>query len=701
MTTISPNKDFYQWVNNDWLENEKIPEDYSSWGGFIKLYDEGLNNLIKLVKNLDSGIIRDIWDKSMNRYINWDTNSNIVLEIESFNNIIDSKNGLSDYIAYCHINGIESFLSFDKSQDMKNSENVKLDISPSGLSLPNRDYYFNEKYEKHREMFRDHLLNVQEIFNLDKKFAEYVFEFEKKIAYITMSSSQKRDYDKYYTNSDLIEFYEQMDLLNFNKDKLDNYNFNDNGNEYKSYSKEIEVFMENLYNKLNIKKNMKENYIKTYLNYNKKYEYYLTKEKCLPFIVYDGDYFRRLFTLIFNNKNDEHIKYYHQYKIISSLSSYGTKELNDEFFDFYCRKLNGQEKSKTNEKKSINLLNSWIGELVGQEYIKKYFSENDKLKIIDMINNITDIMKVSLENNDWLTSDTKLKALNKLSKFTNKIGYPEKWKDYSELNILENDSLFNIRKKISTFMFKTEILEKINKKVDKTEWHMTPQTVNAYFSPQLNEIVFPAAILQPPFYHKSEDTIDFKVEDNIRNYCKENNIDMTIPINFGGIGSVIAHEITHGYDDQGRKFDGDGNLENWWNDDDMKLFNSKIENMEKQVSKYKLIVNNNTYKMNAHLTMGENIADLGGLELTKKSLLKLFDKKHHKYVLYLFFKSWANIWKYKAKDETMINRLASDPHAPPSFRGNMVSNIDEFYTVFNINENDDMYIDINERVKLY
>lgn len=696
MTTISPQNDFYQWVNNDWLKNEQIPEDYSSWGGFIKLYDEGLNNLIDLIKNLDSGVIKSIWDKSMNRYNNWDNNDNILAEINSINN----NNNLSDYISYCQISGIDTFFSFDKSQDMKNSENVFLDIAPSGLSLPNRDYYFDKKYEKYMDMFKSHLLNVQKILNLDEKFAEYVLEFEKKLAYITMTSSQKRDYDKYYTNSDLIEFYTKLDSLNYNPDKLQNYDDNNN-DEYKDYLENIEYFMENIYNKLGIKKVMKNNYIKTHHNNDNRTEYYLTKEKCYPFIVYDGDYFRRLFPIIFKEENQEYIKYYHQYQVIKSLSSYGTKELDEEFFDFYCRKLNGQQKSKTNEKKSINVLNSWVGELVGQEYVKKYFTEKDKVKVIDMIKNITDIMKVSLENNDWMTCDTKLKALNKLSKFTNKIGYPDRWKDYSKLNILESDSLYQIRKKVCLFMFLTEVLEKINKKVDIYEWHMTPQTVNAYFSPQLNEIVFPAAILQPPFYHKSEDTIDFKIDDNIRNYCKENNIDMTIPINLGGIGSVIAHEITHGYDDQGRKFDGNGNLVNWWNDEDLQLFNNKIKNMEYQVDRYKLVINDNTYKMNPHLTMGENIADLGGLELTKKSLLKLFDEKHHNTVLHIFFKSWANIWKFKAKDETMINRLASDPHAPPSFRGNMVSNIDEFYTVFDVKEGDNMYVDVNDRVKLY
>jgi endothelin-converting enzyme len=184
-------------------------------------------------------------------------------------------------------------------------------------------------------------------------------------------------------------------------------------------------------------------------------------------------------------------------------------------------------------------------------------------------------MKVSLNENDWLTDETKEKALNKLSKFGIKIGYPDEWKNYDDLKIKESDTLYEIRKKVIRFEYENEFLEKINSPVDKLEWHMTPQTVNAYFSPQLNEIVFPAAILQPPFYHKSEETIDFPIEQHIRDYCKKHNLDMVLPVNLGGIGAVIAHEITHGYDDKGRKFDGNGNLENWWNNKDFELFKKK------------------------------------------------------------------------------------------------------------------------------
>ena len=258
---------------------------------------------------------------------------------------------------------------------------------------------------------------------------------------------------------------------------------------------------------------------------------------------------------------------------------------------------------------------------MGKLFVEKYFSEESKNNMQILVNNVLDIMNTSLKNNDWLTENTKNKAIHKLSTFRSKIGYPEIWKDYSDFDVKLGDSLYEISKKAKQWSLRVNFFEKINSVLDRDEWRMTPQTVNAYFMPTQNEIVFPAAILQPPFFHQSKDTIDFNIDDELN---MVNDLNVVIPANYGGIGAVIAHEITHGYDDKGRKFDGNGNLNDWWCNEDEDLFKKKTERMVNSVSKYKYFdeENNKEYKMNAQLTMGENLADIGGLSLSMKALLR-------------------------------------------------------------------------------
>jgi predicted metalloendopeptidase len=419
----------------------------------------------------------------------------------------------------------------------------------------------------------------------------------------------------------------------------------------------------------------------------------------LPLIVYDGDYFRQLFNILFDKNNFHKFKSYCQYNIIKTYYQFisNNNELYNEFFDFYLSKLEGQEKPKSKEKQALELINDLIGKLVGKLYVESYFSLDDKKDVEHMVNNILNIMKTSIHKNDWLTGETKEKALIKLNKFKVKIGYPDKLPDYNKLEINKNDKLDIIRKKITSFDYKINFLDKINANVDPDDWFMTPQTVNAYFSPQLNEIVFPAAILQPPFYYSKNYSgkYDQFVSKKMINFFKEHNMDIHIPLNYGGIGGVIAHEIIHGYDDQGSKYDGDGNIKNWWTDADYKLFKSKMKLMKEQAKKYEYCHDNKMHKMNAELTMGENIADLGGLTLG----IRCIDDNVLSH--YLFFRAWANIWKLKTSPEVAINKLLMDPHAPKSFRGNLVNNLDEFYNVFNIQNNDNMYLPSNKRIMMW
>jgi len=724
---LSPEEDFYQYVNHKWLndENNKIPQDYSSWGGFVKLYDEGLTKQIDIVKNLESKDrdideekIFAIWNASNNRFKSWESGSTdcdvIFTELHKFRSYfqnLNEKNSdeyvkcIAGYLHYSSENGITNVIEFDSGSDLKNVNNVVLDVATGGLSLPSQEYYKLPKFEEKLELFRKHLENIKNILqnyyiSFSDNFVDNVINFEKKIADYTMTPDQQREYDQYYTNTTLEDIYTNINSLNSLSRKLtENYEddkvFELNEDElYKS-----KLFFESIYEHFNFRNILENNYNKNFVNTeNPPNKYHIT--------AFDGDAIRRCLHLLFDINNFEMYYSYIQYKIITKCHSFCIKELDDEFFDFYSRKLGGQQEQKPNDKRSINIVNSFAGEMLGKIFVKNYFSEESKQNMNEFVQNILSIMNESLTNNDWLTEHTKQNALNKLSSFKSKIGYPDVWKDYYDLDIQLGDSLYEISKKSNKWSLRVNFYDKINSVIDREEWRMDPQTVNAYFSPIQNEIVFPAAILQPPFFYKNGDNVDFNITEELNMLP---GFDPITAANHGGIGAVIAHEITHGYDDKGRKFDSKGNLNDWWTNEDIELFKNKTNIMTKSVSEYKYIDeedDNKEYTMNPELTMGENLADIGGLSLSLKSLLKKLDEDgsddlFKKVSLRVFFKSWANVWKRNIKKDTRIMLLTTDPHAPADFRGNLVNHIDEFYDSFNISENCNMYLEPNKRMKMW
>jgi len=304
------------------------------------------------------------------------------------------------------------------------------------------------------------------------------------------------------------------------------------------------------------------------------------------------------------------------------LKSLCTKELDEEFFDFFQRKIEGQKVQKSEEKRSLITLSNFAEMLLGKLYVAKFFPPEAKQKCTAMIDQILSVMNDSITNSDWITEPTKNQALDKLKHFTVKLGHPDEWKDFSTLDVKAGDSLYEITKKHLSWDLQTDFYNRINNKVNKRRWpdSISPQKINAQYRQSYNDIIFPAAILQPPFFHLSANTIDFDMteESDINNY------DPTIPANFGGIGAVIAHEITHGFDDQGKKYDQQGNLREWWTEEDAALFKSKCDIMAELVSSYKYVDERDgkEYSMNSNLTMGENIADLGGVCLSFKGLMK-------------------------------------------------------------------------------
>ncbi len=729
--TSSPRDDFYKHVNQAWLSapENQIPTEYSQWGGFTKLHDEGLKKQIQLVKDLQAKTDRNeeeekiyaIWKASCDRFTMWQRGEGpftpLSSEFQQMEDILDLKTPFADdedfakriatYIHYTQVNGIRNVIDFDKGSDLKNVNNVVLDFSVCGLSLPSREYYFDDNFSKKRELFKTHLENVVKLVEKNDKencikmsntFVQDVIDFEKELASYMMKRAQSREYDRYYTNSTLSGLYDDINNLNSLPDK--ELNYDDSDRNYRVTDEtvaKIKVFFETIYGLFNFREILQSNRLK-HFQYSPEGP---NVEHCTAF---DGDGIRRVLSMILEKKNFEKYKSYMQYKIINKVFSFCSKDFDDEFFNFYQKELRGQTEQKAPEKRSINIVNAYAGEMMGKIFCAKFFSAQSKENVRKMILETLNIMRASIQKNDWLTSDTKAKALEKLSKFRLKIGYPDVWKDYSDFNVMVGDSLYDVSKKATKWRLEMEFFRKLNSVLDREEWRMTPQTVNAYFMPTQNEIVFPAAILQPPFFHKDSSTIDFDTKDEI---LLDQNMDLSVPANFGGIGAVIAHEITHGYDDKGRKFDGDGNLNDWWTKEDAQLFTGKTEIMAKSAEKYQFIDtqdNNKVYKMNPKLCMGENLADLGGLSLSLQALLKSLDGQSADVIkasLRILFKSWANVWKLNIKKDSRINRLTTDPHAPCEFRANLVQHMEEFYDAFDVVEGDAMFLEKDCRVRMW
>ena len=713
ISNLAPGINFYHYVNHVWLCNplNQIPPDYSSWGGFTKLYDEGLINQINIVKSLENKCLSEeqekvfsIWKASETRFSSWTDGTSNCSPISQELKILDEYflgdhyiQNLAKYLHYTQINGISNVIDFDSGSDLKNVNHVVLDFSISGLSLPSREYYKSPDFQEKLTAYKQHLTNVKNILKLfsielDDQFEQHVLYFETKIADYNMSPDQSREYDKYYTNTTLDEIVEQINELNSLSNKQENYEENDRNYVFDdSMKNKFKEFFVLLCDHFEFKKILEHNYNKNFENVSN------PPDSKYQITAFDGDGIRRCMKLIFDESNFAQYKSYMQYKIIKSFHGFCTKELDDEFFDFYSRKLGGQEKEKPEDKRSIGIVNSYAGEMMGKLFVEQYFSETSKTKMQKLVGNVLDIMDDSLKTNDWLTENTKNIAVEKLTTFTSKIGYPDKWKDYSDFDIVLGDSLYDISKKAKKWSLRVNFFEKLNSILDREEWRMTPQTVNAYFMPTQNEIVFPAAILQPPFFHHDANSIDFDISDELK---MVEDLDVITPCNYGGIGAVIAHEITHGYDDKGRKFDGDGNLNDWWCEEDGQLFQKKTEIMVNSVEKYvyKDEETGKEHKMNPQLTMGENLADIGGLSLSMKALLKhLSENKANdlrvRASLRVFFKSWTNVWKQNIKKDRRVMLLNVDPHAPTDFRGNLVQHMDEFYDVFDITENDPMYLE--------
>jgi endothelin-converting enzyme len=365
---------------------------------------------------------------------------------------------------------------------------------------------------------------------------------------------------------------------------------------------------------------------------------------------------------------------------LSAAAPYLSKQFEQENFNFYSKVLKGTQEQEPRWKQAVENIDQLMGEAVGKIYVQKYFPPEDKARMEQLVRNLLAAYDQSIQNLDWMSPETKKAAKEKLSKFTYKIGYPDKWRDYSSLQITPDDLVGNVVRAIE-FEYNRD-LNKLGKPIDRTEWGMTPQTVNAYYNAVMNEIVFPAAILQPPFFNKSADDA----------------------VNYGGIGAVIGHEIGHGFDDRGSQYDGDGNLHNWWTDQDRKEFETRTSRLVQQYDAFSPVQGEH---VNGKLTLGENIGDLGGLSIAYKAYKLSLNGKEAPVIDGLtgdqrFFMGWAQVWARLYRDEDLRQRLITDPHSPSEYRCNgVIRNIPEFYTAFGVKEGDKLYLKPEDRVKIW
>ncbi|MFT6748203.1 MAG: putative endopeptidase [Flavobacterium sp.] len=638
-TLVLPGDNFEEFVNGSWLKANAIPADKSSFGSFDLLYDQSQKDVREIIENAakqnttegsEEQKIGDFYASYVNRKMRNEKGINPIIpylkQIDSIQNYTD----LAGYFGKANRLGIATPFSISVTEDFKNPNKNVLMTWQGGLGLPERDYYLSEdaKMKDIRNKYVQHVQKMLTLSNVQDASAKAseVMSLETKLASIQMKKEETRDATKLYNVYKFSDLNKLMPNFDWNV-MLNNAGFGD--------------------------------------------------QKAV--VVSQVEYTKKLNDLIQKTPISSW-KIFLKWKVIDNASTYLSDDLDAQNFEFYGKVLSGKEKQEEDWKRGVSAVNGSLGELVGKVYVKKHFSPEAKEKMVAMVNNLLDAYAESIKKLDWMSENTKKQALDKVKKFTVKIGYPDKWKDYSNLKINKIDLFGNIER--STLVEYNRMLEKLDKPVDRAEWGMTPQTVNAYYNPTLNEIVFPAAILQPPFFNlKADDAV-----------------------NYGGIGAVIGHEIGHGFDDQGSGFDGDGVMRNWWTKEDLTKFKNKTNTLVGQYSGFKPFDDLN---LNGEFTLGENIGDLGGLSIAIKAYKKCLNGKEAPVLdgytgLQRVFIGWGQVWLENVREESLRSQIASDPHSPAKYRINgVVRNIPEFYEAFKIKPSDSLYLAPKDRVKIW
>lgn len=639
---ISPKKDFYEYACGGWIKKNPIPDEFSSYGQFDVLREKARKQVRELIKNLGSDPqseikgsiaqkISDLYKMGMNENkLNQEGASPIFPTIKELKGRL-KKDSFTQLLAWLHLGLDNAFFSTGVGPDPADSNMNIMHIGECGLGLGDRDYYLEENDNNKRiiEAYQEYVKKLMTLVGYNLEEAERVWKnvinIETKIAEIKMTREQRRNPVLRHNIYSIDQMQKELPIV-----------------DWEEYFKLLEV-----------------NGVKS--------------------VNLSSVDFLRSMPAHLSKLSTQEIEDYLIYSIISNSSGLMSDDFIDANFEMFGKVMSGQKEKKPRWKRAMAIPDSMFGEAVGELYVTKYFPEENKEYMRELVENLRNSLHHHISSLHWMSAETKSKALEKLSSMKVKIGYPDKWKDYSDIKIDPGKSyLENVQ--TASIWFTKDNYSKFNQPVDKEEWHMTPQTVNAYYSPVVNEICFPAGILQPPFF-------DIEADD---------------AINYGAIGVVIGHEMTHGFDDQGRQFDKDGNLTDWWTAKDAENFNSLADILVKQFDKVEISPG---VFANGRFTLGENIADQGGLSVALTAYLENYPEASvidGFSPLQRFFLAYANVWAGSIREEEKLVRTKTDPHSLAKNRVNVtLKNIDKFENSFDITTGDEMFRPVNERVIIW
>ncbi|NRQ41731.1 M13 family metallopeptidase [Rheinheimera sp. YQF-2] len=638
-TSVAPQQDFFRHVNGKWLDSTEIPADKARWGSFDELRENAEKQVLAIVQQLaaeqhakgsDEQKIADLYQSFLDEQQAEVLGLNPLRdELAAIENVTDHKE-LTTLWGNWQRYRIGTPVAVYVGQDQKQSDQYITGASQAGLGLPDRDYYLKDD-ARSKELLQQYQAFIVKLWTLAgfdnaEQAAADIVALEKQIAAAQWSRVQNRDRNATYNKLTLAELSKLAPGFNW--------------------------------------------------------QAFLTAAglgNINELVVRQPTYFTA-FAKLQAQTSVEQWQQYLKFHLLRSNANNLNKAFADASFDFYGKTLNGLQEQRSREKRAVSLVDNNLGFMVGKKYVEQYFKPEAKARMDQMIENLRGAFRQSIDELEWMSPVTKKQAQIKLAKFNTKIGYPDKWRDYSCVEINAADLIGNLRRSAECEYQRT--IERLGKPVDRSEWGMTPQTVNAYYSSTMNEIVFPAAILQPPFF----------------------NVDADDAVNYGAIGGVIGHEFTHGFDDQGRRSDGDGNLRDWWTEQDAAQFQQRAQLMVDQYSSFNPI---DDLHLQGALGLGENIADLGGLTVSYKAYQNSLQGKPGEVIdgftpEQRFFMGWGQVWRIKFRDEALRQQVITGPHSPGMYRVlGTLSNMPQFYDAYDVKPGDGMYRDDKVRVKIW
>jgi len=636
---IRPGDDFFAYVNGTWVESTEIPADKARYGTFDILRDESQENVKVIIEESATGDFAKGTDEQKvgdlyRSFMDMDTRdargmAPLQPELDRID-AISNYDDLAVYFASVMKRNLDAPFAIGQVADFKNPKQYMIYAGQSGLGLPDREYYFkvDETSVELREKYLEHIEKMFALAGFDDgaAAAKSIMVLETRLAEQNMKKEDARNWAENYNKVAIQDLPELMPSFNWD-----------------GYLVAADL------------------------------------QGVDAIVIFTTDYMKALDGII-TDTDIATWKTYLYWSAVNNTASRLTSALDEQNFEFYGKALSGTTEQRAMWRRGVNSVNGTLGEVVGKVYVKEHFPPEAKERMLALVGNLVNAYEKSIKALDWMSDETKAEALDKLSKFTPKIGYPDEWRDYTALDIEANDYYGNVER--ASLAEYERFMDRQGGPVDRTEWGMTPQTVNAYYMPPLNEIVFPAGILQPPFFDLEADEA----------------------VNYGAIGAVIGHEIGHGFDDTGSTFDGDGVMRNWWTDEDRAAFDARTGVLVEQYNAYQPF---DDLSVNGEFTLGENIGDLGGISIGLLAYQMSLNGEEPPVIdgftgVQRVFLGFGQVWRGKYRDEALRLQIETNPHSPSRYRANgSVRNVPEFYEAFNVTEEDALYLAPEDRVKIW